>query len=87
MLFEPHPLKEERFAQLPSPLSLLVLSSFLGQPVGEGARQVEEWETLNRLSSQVHPSHVDSLSIPTNWTSVCAKCPSRQLLVRSVGRG
>ena len=51
MLFEPHPLKREGFAQLPSPLSLLALSSFLGQPVVEGAGQVEEWETLNKLSS------------------------------------
>ena len=66
MLFEPHPLKREGFAQLPSPLSLLALSSFLGQPVVEGAGQVEEWETLNELSSQVHPSRVNSLSIPAN---------------------
>ena len=66
MLFKPHPLEEEGFAQLPSPLSLLVLSSFLGQLVGEGAGQVEEWETLNELSSQLHPSRVDSLSIPAN---------------------
>jgi len=27
---------------------------------------LEEWETLNELSSQVHPSRVDSLSIPVN---------------------
>ena len=51
MLFEPHPLKGEGFSQLPLPLSLLAPSSFSGQPVGEGAGQVEEWETLNELSS------------------------------------
>ena len=87
MLFESRPLEGEGFAQFPLPLSLLVPSSFLGQPVREGARQVKEWETLNELSSQVHPSQVDSLSIPANYTSICTECPSHQLLVRSVGRG
>ena len=66
MLFEPRSLEEEGFAKLPLPLSLLAPSSFSGQPVGEGVGQVEEWETLNKLSSQVHPSRVDSLSIPAN---------------------
>ena len=66
MLFKPRPLEGERFAQLPLPLSLLAPFSFSGQLVGEGAGQVEEWETLNELSSQVHPFRVDSLSIPAN---------------------
>ena len=50
MLCEPRPLEGARFAQLPSPLFLLAPSSFSGQPVREGAWQVEEWETLNELS-------------------------------------
>ena len=87
MLFEPRPFEREGFAQLPLPLSLLSPSSFSSPLVREGVGQVKEWETLNELSSQMHPSRVDFLSIPTNWTSICAECPSRQLLVRSVGRG
>ena len=43
--FEPHPFKGEGFAQFPSPLFLFALSSFSGQPVGDRAEQVEEWET------------------------------------------
>ena len=55
MLFEPRPLEEEGFAKLPLPLSLLAPSSFSGQPVREGAGQVEEWETLNELSPKCIP--------------------------------
>ena len=66
MLFEPRPIEGEGLAQLPLPLSLLARSSFLGQSVGEGAGQVEEREILNELSSQVHPSWVNSLSILAN---------------------
>ena len=51
MLFESRPLEGEGFAQFPLPLSLLAPSSFSGQLVGEGVGQVEEWETLNELSS------------------------------------
>ena len=46
--------------------SLLAPSSFLGQLVRDGAKHVEEWEILNELSCQGHPSRVDSLSVPTN---------------------